>query len=253
MVNVVFSKSLKFGLIGAALIIYAGVASAATITVNSVNAAWQSATLGDGTNLTISDPSKISWGGDLGDGQSSYSVSGVDSSFTVAAGETFTLGTFVHENQPIAKPTLSVAELLVNINIASFGVEDTFFNFTHTETRNRAKSCQFEGQDEGGNDVNRNGCADQVEATLDVTSSNQFSIGEDVFKIEFVGFKVGETVFEKFLTAEKLATEADLIGRFVQLNRNPPPPVVPTPASGLLLLSAFGAAAYVKRRKAKAS
>jgi len=259
-VHVVFSKSLKSGLFGVAFIISSGAASAATININDVTAYWSSATLeyADSEGETQADgvgTNRISWGEEFKDGgQSAYIVNGVDGVVGLAPETEFVLGTFTHENRPILRPTLETAILMVEIDVEGAGIIEASFEFTHTETLNSADPCQFANDDDltNGVGVNVNGCADQVEATVQLTSSPTVMIGGLEYFLNIVGFQIGDTPFSTFLTQENGDTTGDLIASFDPKVSSPPPPV-PTPASGLLLLSAFGAAAYVKRRKAKAN
>jgi len=197
----------------------ASYASAATLTVNSVQGIWQNAVDTDGDAVSGVGTSAINWGG--GSGQSSYTFEGAaPPAVTVGEGVDFSLGEFTHNNFPIFPPALASAELLVTIGVDGFGDIQTLFSFDHNETVNGG-TCSFGGAN--GQGVNINGCADNVTAVLNLGSSDTFVV-------------------------ENASNSAGLIGSFVAADEIPP---VPLPAGGLLLLSGFGLLGFARRRKAK--
>ncbi len=243
-----FRKALKTALLTASFAIGASAVSAATLTINSVTGVWQNADDINGNPVTGEGTNAISWGVDIGNGQSGYVFDGAaPPPFVANADVDFSLGTFTHNNFPVRPPSLDTAELLVTINVAGFGDIDTLFNFAHTETTNNANPCDFAGNNNQG--VNINGCADQVEATLNLASSETFTIDNIEYVFNVTGFEVGGSLFDNFLTIENASNQATLVGSFVATDSLTS---VPLPASGILLLAALGATGVVRRRKNRA-
>ena len=240
-----FNKFSKVAL-ASLIAVSASYASAATLTVNSVQGVWQNAVDTNGGAVSGAGTNTINWGG--GNEQSSYTFDGAaPPAVTVNEGVDFSLGTFIHDNFPIFPPTLASADLLVTIGVDGFGDIETLFSFEHTETDNFG-ACSFGGAN--GQGVNINGCADNVSAVLNLGSSDTFTIGETEFVFNVSGFETGGAVLESFLTVENASNSAGLIGSFVATDDIPP---VPLPAGGLLLLSGFGLLGFARRRKANAA
>ena len=240
-----FSKFSKVAL-ASLIAVSASYASAATLTVNSVQGVWQNAVDTNGGAINGAGTNAISWGG--GASQSAYTfVGAAHPAVTVEEEEDFSLGVFTHDNFPIFPPTLASAELLVTIGVDGFGDIETLFSFEHTETINTG-ACSFGGAN--GQGVNINGCADNVSAVLNLGSSETFNIDGTDFVFNVSGFETDDALFESFLTVENASNSAGLIGSFVVVDDISP---VPLPAGGLLLLSGFGLLGFARRRKTKAA
>jgi hypothetical protein len=225
--------------------------SAATLTINSVTGVWQNSVDAEGNPVSGEGTNAINWGVSAGQGQSGYVFEGAAPPALTATDEVdFTLGEFTHNNFPVFPPSLSSVDLLVTLNVEGFGDITSLYEFTHTETPNRSDPCDFAGAN--GQGVNANGCADQVEATLNLASSDTFTIDDVEFVFNVTGFQVGSTLFDSFLTVEGQSNNAQLVGSFVAADSLAPAPV-PLPASGLLLLGGLGLAGFAGRRKAKAA
>ncbi|WP_299846362.1 THxN family PEP-CTERM protein [uncultured Roseovarius sp.] len=220
--------------------------SAATLTINSVTGVWENANpaagiSGVGTN-------EISWGNPTnGNNKSRYRFDGAaPPPFIANEGSAFSLGKFTHFNNPITGTSLLSANLKVTINVAGVGDINSTFSFAHTETPNGANPCANGGAQGAG--VNINGCADLVQATLNLASTDVFQIGGIDYVFDVSGFLNGGSLLDKFWTKEKAANMAELQGAFVTRDSV----VIPLPAAGWLLIGGLGVLGAVKRRSKKA-
>ncbi|MFO8085754.1 MAG: THxN family PEP-CTERM protein, partial [Desulfobacterales bacterium] len=128
------------------LLFCGGLAGAATVTVGSVNGAWENEVLtGDDVDYEINNSSEggtstIYWGDPASEaGQSGYEFASVGTPFDVETnGTLFELGDFTHENRPIyaAGGSLDSVDLLVDLGISGLDPFDVTFAFDHDETTN---------------------------------------------------------------------------------------------------------------------
>ena len=235
-------KGLTFTAIGAAVLAYATSASALTITVTDVKGTWTDTSPVAGISGLGS--STISWGNPVGGGgKSSYTFDGVtpppQGPFNV--GEVFSIGEFIHNNQPITGTTLQTAELTLDWKItinngSTLDVEGTsVYDFSHNETPNNAGSCP-----PGSVSI----CDDIVTFDLNEEESDVFTFNGEQYIFTISSFLVGGSPVMDFLTQEGKENKA-----FLQGSVN----VVPVPAAVWLLGSAvagLGVAGWRKRRAA---
>ncbi|MEM9393190.1 MAG: THxN family PEP-CTERM protein [Pseudomonadota bacterium] len=234
-------------------VLAAGSASATTIDILSVSGIWTSAT-GSGGSIS-SGTNVITWGTPILTDPSGYSFEAEEYPNTppptdVALGEVFDIGTFTHMNQRITGTTLLDATLEVEISFTIDGVTPAVvatstFDFSHEETPNQRDGdtifqvqCPYDGLN--GQGLNAEGCADRVVAETNVESSTPFNVNGQDYVLTFSGFKVGDDIFESFITEERKDNEATLTAKLE---------AVPLPAAGWLLVAGLGGLAAMKRRK----
>jgi hypothetical protein len=218
------------------------VASAGTVTINSITGVWQNSDPVAG--ISGLGTSQISWGvPDTTAGQSSYKFAAASTPITPTEGDDFGLGEFTHFNNPIFAPFLESVDLLVTIGFSIDGFTQTpvesLFSFMHDETtnENRLRDCKYPGS------VTR--CDDLVTATLNLGSTDSFLIDGTEYVFTVSGFKVNGTTFSSFLTQEKNTNTATLQARYVTKESLE---VIPLPAAGWLLLGGLAGLAAMRRR-----
>ncbi|GAA0300164.1 THxN family PEP-CTERM protein [Rhodovulum strictum] len=230
-------------------------ASASTISITGISGSWivtdpgAPAVTGQGTD-------EIKWGDPAPPNtqQSGYKFAAQGVPFAAAKDTAFTLGTFTHFNFPVFAPSLESATLRVSFDfdvldesnnvIATFTNITSDFDFLHWETTNNENPCADGGPNNVG--VNINGCADQVKATTNPASSMAFTIGDEDFVFDVLGFKVGDDLLSEFWTAENKTNSAQLQARWTSTKNLAP---IPLPAAGWLLLAGIGGLAAVGRRR----
>lgn len=226
----------------AAVLCIAAPATAASLTIKGVDGIWStSKPVVDGIGST-----ELSWGTPANDAerQSGYTFESSETPFEVEDGKSFVLGTFTHLNFPITGVLLEAADLAVEFAIA--GVDkmiNATFSFNHFETNNGLARCA-NGQSQGVG-VNVNGCADNVQASLNKAQSEVFELDGQTYQLDISGFQYEGELLESFWTQEDRANSAELVAVF---NVITPVSEVPLPASGLLLLGGFGALVLKKRQ-----
>lgn len=225
----------------AASLAFPSVSNALTIT--AIDGAWQNSNptvAGEGT-------SQIRWGVSAGFGQSGYDFNAATTDMDVDAGEMFVLGTFDHRNMPVYGPFLDKVDLAVSFSIQGVsGAISSLFSFEHLETLNAQSNCD-NGQ-RWGVGVNVNGCADRVNATLNLGKSESFEIDGVSYVMDILGFQYDGSLMTDFWTVEKRINSAQLLAMFrVLQGQEEPPSEVPLPASGLLLLAGVAGLALKRR------
>jgi hypothetical protein len=231
---------------GAAMLL-AGTAAAATVSIGSVSGSWTSTT--GGANVQGLGTDTVSWGTDVGNGQSGYSFAGIAPSGPHDAGTVFDLGTFTHSNFAIGSGTsISAAQLELTIG-ATFtkGATSTvktitsLFDFEHLETTNAAAVCADGGANGVG--VNANGCADRVTLSGHAVASQTVVLGGKLYLLEITGLTVDGVPVSEFWTAENAASAAILQAQLTEIG------AIPLPASALLLIGGIGGIGFAARRR----
>ena len=231
---------------GAAMLL-AGTAAAATVSIGTVTGSWTAAT--GGANVQGLGTDTVSWGTDVGNGQSSYNFAGIAPSGPHDAGTVFDLGTFTHSNFAIGSGTsISAAQLELTIG-ATFakGAASTaktitaIFDFEHLETTNAAPVCADNGANGVG--VNADGCADLVTLSGHAAASQTVTLGGKLYLLEITGLTVDGVPVSEFWTAENAASAAILQAQLTEIG------AIPLPASALLLLGGIGGIGFAARRR----
>lgn len=240
----------------------AAVLEAATLTIEPVGGVWSSSTSADGGAIDGVGSGSLAWGTPGFTRQSGYRFEG-RGGFSAQSGQSFSIGTFTHENFPIYGKGLSSASLQVSFQIAGLtGPVSSTFSFMHTETSNGEATCADGGQNGVG--VNLAGCADRVGLAMNDGLTQRFEMGGMSYTLEVLGFQHDGAFVETLWTEEDNAKEAELIARFTAqaLPQKPIPPVaappvpeVPLAGSGLFFatfllgLGGIGAVGKVRFRK----
>lgn len=249
--------------IGAAVItgMFAVTADAAVVNITGITSQWTSTTPkitdGLGTN-------SISWGDPATSaGQSGYDFAAAAVPMNnLAADSAFSLGNFVHHNNPIYGGSIKQATLEVAIRIVIDSTEQLVnmtYTFNHLETANTLSSGSLcPNGSANGAGVNALGCADRVTAAVNMSSTSSFLVGDDEYVFTLEGFKVGEEVFSEFWTTEATDNVAALKASYVLKScitasvgcAGGAVAPVPLPAAGWLLAAGlFGLAATKRKRR----
>lgn len=236
---------------------FAPYAAADVVFVVDVTGKW-TATNPGAPGVSGLNSNTISWGTSTGSGPSSYVFEGAapPTQGPYALGQTFDVGTFTHNNNPITGTTLSTAELTVLSDIrvedgsgdviASFDDVTSVFDFAHLETDNGADPCANGGA--SGSGVNGNGCADRVTFTTNLGKTDSITIGNTEYVLNISSFLIDGSPASEFWTKEEFSNAATLQGGVVERTS-----VVPIPAAAWLFGSAlFGMAGIGYRRGQKA-
>jgi hypothetical protein len=187
---------------------------------------------------------------ELNQWQSGYSFQGV-SNFTTTA-SAFTFGQFTHNNGAVWTNSATLDS--VNFNLAiegkvegqSFSVLKTF-NILHNETINPGDPCAKGGPQP---------CQDSVNFQSSLAESLIFVVGNMQYTLTLEGLVTGldGSIITSFFTPEYHANSAMFRARIdaQPINPTPPPPVIPLPAAGWLLIAGVGGLVVAARRKRSA-
>jgi hypothetical protein len=239
-----------------ALLASASVASAHIVQMNFFTGEWFNVTGGPSSfsNTGIGNNPQVSWGGDLGSGQSGYNLNlapppPVPIVQNVPPNTSpFFVGDFTHVNQPISPNSITGIDLRINFDIVidgtDIGFRDFFFHFAHEETTNDLNPCPYGGAN--GQGVNVNGCADRVLISF-LNASNTFNLDGVAYTFNLMGFSTngGATISNQFLTLEQTNNTAGLYAT-IQTRESV---TVPEPGTLLLLGTAFIGFTFARRRK----
>jgi hypothetical protein len=230
-----------------ATMLLAGTVAAATVSIGSVAGSWTSVT--GGTNVQGTGSDTVSWGTDIGSGQSGYGFAGIAPSGPHDAGTVFDLGTFTHSNFAIGAGTSASGaqlELTIGATIAKGGASvaktiTSIFDFEHLETTNAAAVCADGGAN--GTGVNANGCADRVTLSGHSVASQTVALGGKLYLLEITGLTVDGVPVSEFWTAENAASTAILQAQLTEVG------TIPLPATALLLIGGIGGIGFAARRR----
>jgi hypothetical protein len=198
------------------------------------------------TNRDWNDPSALTL--EEQSRQSGYSFQGV-SGFTTTA-SAFTFGQFTHNNGAVWTNSATLDS--VNFNLAiegkvegqSFSVMKTF-NINHNETLNPGSPCAAGGPQP---------CQDSVNFDSSLAESLIFIVGNMQYTLTLEGLvtSLDGAIITSFFTPENSQNSAMFRARIDAQPINPPPPVVPLPAAGWLLIAGVGGLVVAARRKRSA-
>ena len=198
----------KILLATAMLAISAGVANADVVTIDTIVDNWQNAVGGGGTvsynNQLNPNADTVSWGGNLGNGQSSYVWDSNNTAFNVTTGTNFSLGQFTHNNKPIAAGT-SITSVDLAFSVGTFEAPASLsatFQFSHDETPNSG-TCTYPSVTP---------CADRVTITNAFFNAPIVDNGGTNYFFTLLGFSIdgGNTISNQFVTQEGVANNAQL-------------------------------------------
>ena len=200
--------------------------------------AWVDTQQNDGAvaNINGIGTNDVSWGDPFGAstaGPSAYIFDGVNPGDAPLDNTLFPLGDFTHENFTISLPSISGANLDVNLNFTGENVTQDFgFFFQHIETPNNADPCA-----EGGGIP----CQDRV-LIPDASSSETVTLGGVQYLLNVEGFSQdgGVTIIPDFLTAEGQPNTATLFARLVPVQLPPVTTVSEPTALALLAIGLVG-------------
>jgi hypothetical protein len=240
-----------------AAVCWAGAASAAQITIQSVSGTWDAISvvdnLGGNANLTGEGTNTIRWGRSYPgySGRSGFSFVGTSNVGPFDVDTLFKVGDFTHMNRVIYMGQhVDVAQLNLTVTASFDGMLRTFntsYRFSLWETPNLANPCGNGQQNFVPGTVNENGCADRVRLLKNDSLTDVFEHNGLTYQFDLFGFLGGRT----YWTIENLNNTTALFARFLVSGNPPPPPptptVIPLPAAGWLLLGALGGVAGLRR------
>lgn len=242
--------------IAAATATFAAPAAAVTIDFANIKGEWFDVALIGGPALEFTGNgtanASVRWGNDTGSGRSGYDFAAIgipQLNVTPPGGSAVTsIAQFSHVNQPITAGTsITSAKLRFTTDVivdGSFLTNVSFiYNFNHDETPNAADPCAYGGANSQG--VNINGCADRV-LTVFNSQSEFFTIGNDDYALDVVGFLVGTppVTVTNFLTTEQQTNTAFILGRVVLYSE-----AVPESSTWAMLIAGFGLVGAASRRQ----
>ncbi len=210
---------------------------------------WTGLEQGDGVvdNIDGVGTNEVTWGDPFPDenvGPSSgYTFDGVPMGDAPLNADLFALGVFTHANFTIFLPSITGADLTVDLTFTDGGgpVAQAFdFFFEHTETPNNASPCA-----EGGGTP----CRDKV-SLPDAASTETVTLDGILYQLEIIGFSQddGASVTPEFFTLEEQNNSATLFARLVEVNV----PVSAPPTVALAAVALIGLwASSLRRRRSR--
>ena len=227
-------------------------AMAASVSIDTINAAWQNPTPAGVAIDNSGDTVSARWGN--GNNPSGYDFTPRSPlGFTLAENTPTVLGTFTHLNFPITGTTLESIQLNFSFggSVLEDGEGNTFpqgiltasfgaiFDFIHEETTNTAP-CGL---------LQQSGvpCDDIVTVSAQGGADEDILVDNTIFTFTLLGFSNdnGATFSETFVTTENGANSSDLYFDYKVS-------VIPLPAAGWLLLAGLGALGVAGRRRKSA-
>lgn len=219
--------------------------SAATLTATSITGSWNNVVLTDGSldgggTLTGVGTNEIRWGIPVDNiNKSGFNFTASPTPLLINTEVDFTLGEFTHLNFPVFPPSVTAADLNVNLDFGGT-VQSFAYTFTNEETTNTTATADCPAFQES-----LVPCDDRITFGTGFTSST-FLIGTQEYTLQLVGFveSGGTSLLSEFVTQENAANRAVLVGRITT-----PPPVetVPEPVA-IAALSVVGAYLITRRR-----
>jgi hypothetical protein len=214
----------------------AGSASAASLSISNVLGDWTNPTGGVPTivNQPAQGTDTARWGVPANVDQSGYDFTPTAGSISPTLGVAFSLGNFVHHNNPIGDdgsiPTGLDYSLSFSTNGVPPGLADTF-HFAHNETPN-VEPCPSPSAIP----------CDDIVTISSVNLNSIITVGSDVYFFNLLGFSTngGATISSQFFSQEGGQNSAQL---FAMVTAQP----VITPEPGSLLLIGTGLAGVVTR------
>ena len=227
----------------AAVVAFAGAASSATVTIDSITGTWGNVQ-GGGSTVNGEGTSSIRWGQPATvNGQSGYDFVAANTP-QVNPLSTFDVGEFTHLNWPIFAPSISGADLTVtvdgDVDGSVFSIGGTY-SFSHFETPNGAAACGAGGG---------NPCADLVTLLGGVSTSAAVNIDGNEYFFNLLGFADLGAGSSMFLTQEGQTNSAGGLRGAFSITPDEMMPI-PLPASMWLMLGGVGVLGAVKRKQRK--
>lgn len=226
-------------------------ASAATITFNTVTGAWGSPVPGGVTINNGNPTSTIRWGVPDLSSQSSYdftaNVPGGSLVVPPSPSGWIELGTFAHHNWPIYAPFLESVQLTLNvgftIDATPVGPLAFVYTLTHDETPNEGSvgNCPYPSTVVCSDKVSIGSAADPI----------TFTVGGVEYTLALAFSTDGGATFQDhFITQEKKSNFAKIYGQFTTPESDV---AIPEPGTyGLMLSGLIGLLALARRAKKRA-
>ncbi|MBW4614522.1 MAG: PEP-CTERM sorting domain-containing protein [Desmonostoc vinosum HA7617-LM4] len=194
-------------------------AVALDLTLSSVTGSWTNP-VGGGSTVSGLNTNEIRWGEPFSNNlKSGLRFNGTAPPAIPITTETnFVLGRLTHLNFPIIPPILTGADLNIALDV---GETQTFkYAFNVNETRNRPTCPSFQ--------KSRTPCDDQINFTS-ALNSNTFSVEGQEYTLQLLGFSStadGSNPVSDFITEERKASSAFLVGRITAVRTIPEPATV---------------------------